>query len=108
MFSYAFDLSLMDSKTSWRGALEMMQPVGALIGYLLLFYYVYIVVNGEKNRKTDMLSFLNRIFVVAATKTTTASIIICLLFCFLCKTANKNAKIAIPTSAKIPALDWEP
>lgn len=54
-----------DSKTSWRGALEMMQPFGVLIGYLLLFYYVYIVINGEKNRKMDMLSFLNRIFVAA-------------------------------------------
>lgn len=55
-----------DSQTSWSGALELMQPFAALFAYILIFYYVYIVIKGEKNRRAEMLLYLNRIFAVAA------------------------------------------
>lgn len=56
----------LDVWTSWHGGVEMLQPVMVVVSYLVLFYFTYIVICGEKNRREAMLFFLNRIFLILA------------------------------------------
>lgn len=56
----------LDAWTSWHGGVEMQQPVMVVVSYLVLFYFTYIVVCGEKNDRESMLLFLNRIFLILA------------------------------------------
>lgn len=56
----------LDTWTSWHGGVEMLQPVMVVVSYLVLFYFMYIVICGEKNQRENMLLFLNRLFLIPA------------------------------------------